>query len=279
MAIFPVVPITLVKWNILIWCFKTWICWWHAIFLPSLSQIGDLSIITSCLVLPGCIMDRHLSLCTCHGGSSDGPSKSFWTIKRMVQGGIDRKCTAWQSIQAGCHKNTNSLPIQANQHLWPMLTRNSFWKNWQNWPNACVSFHLWWWEQQEEKMKRRKKGTWWQDPWSNGWSKWWKEVPQHPNHNPPQLSRSQSKTSTTKGKNSTSSSSIPRPTTSKGKSSVVQKPATRKYRERLDKLHNNLEDLNKKGKRELKRLKLLPGWEDFVKGKTWRQRLDYDNED
>ena len=95
-----------------------------------------------------------------------------------------------------------------------------------------------------------------------------KGSPSTPKTQSPQLSRSQSKTSTTKGKNSTSSSSIPRPTTSKGKSSVVQTPATRKYRERLDKLHNNLEDLNKKGKRELKRLKLLPGWEDFVKGKA-----------
>ena len=34
----------------------------------------------------------------------------------------------------------------------------------------------------------------------------------------------------------------------------------RKYRERLDELRNTLEDLNKKGKRELKSLKPLPRW-------------------
>ena len=66
---------------------------------------------------------------------------------------------------------------------------------------------------------------------------------------------------------------------SKGKSSVVQKPATSKYRERLDELRNKLEELNKKGKRELKSLKLLPGREDFEKGKKLRRILDYDDED
>ena len=86
------------------------------------------------------------------------------------------------------------------------------------------------------------------------------------------------KPSPRKGKSS-ATSSIPRPMTSKGKSSVVQKPATRKYRERLDELRNTLEELNKKGKRELKSLKPLPGWEDFEKGKRLRRILDYDDED
>ena len=43
---------------------------------------------------------------------------------------------------------------------------------------------------------------------------------------------------------SSAASLIPRPTTSKLR--VVQKPATRKYRERLDELRNTLEELNKK---------------------------------
>ena len=76
---------------------------------------------------------------------------------------------------------------------------------------------------------------------------------------------------------SSAASLIPRPTTSKRR--VVQKPATRKYRERLDELRDTLEELNKKGKRELKSLKPLPGWEDFEKGKKLRRRLDYDDED
>ncbi|KAJ7355038.1 hypothetical protein OS493_028253 [Desmophyllum pertusum] len=80
---------------------------------------------------------------------------------------------------------------------------------------------------------------------------------------------------------------VQQPSTSKGKASaaststsLMKKPASSKYRERLEQLHKELTKPSKpKGKREVESLKPLQGWEDWAKGKQLRWKLENDDDD
>ena len=90
---------------------------------------------------------------------------------------------------------------------------------------------------------------------------------------------------TKKGKGAATTSKIPilkkeRPSTSRGDDLSRRLEAIREQRKTLEK--QIAESRKGKGKapaREVERLKPLPGWEDWARGKKLRRRLDYDDSD
>ena len=89
---------------------------------------------------------------------------------------------------------------------------------------------------------------------------------------------------TKKGKGAATTSKIPilkkeRPSTSRGDDLSRRLEAIREQRKTLEKkLAESRKGKGKAPAREVERLKPLPGWEDWARGKKLRRRLDYDSD-